>query len=1056
MATGESTQSSDQTGTMSSSIPLHNAVRRRNLDQVQELVMSGADLGARDGKGQTPLMCAIASDCRLAADFIAKKMTFQDLNVVDNDGYNVFHMMAFFDCRWSQMMQDISDVCPTLFRQKDRAGQRPINIASVRSRYVYRILEQFEREQQKKQQQQYTTGIAENEEHPCNITITVVGHKGVGKSCFVRQLKKENIPEGGPGSTDTADVFVNYVGYNPNTGFRQQLNDDGEVETGRQRLKRLIDQHRKEQNIAVKPSADTSDRLPGQKEGSASPPTPPTVDASVLPARNKTDKEVQQETVPQEQRRKQVSTSENTIQKKIPMEQKKVIQAVMRTKLDCDGAEEVKGYVTIYDFGGEKVFYNTHHCFMSSNMVFVLVFDVAMCLDPSRAEDGYERIEFWLRSIATYAIDRAAHGKGCPPIILVGSHLDLLSRNKEEQNRLFTSVLEKLYKKPELREIIETHVQEMFPIADLNDSTKHADVYQRVWTKIIEIAPLQSQWMKPVPARWVALEYELVRLKNSGMAMLTYAKLLGINKKLAVPLVEDDIREFLWKLKFFGSFLCFDLHSKRPFIILQPQWIINAFKSIITDPRFITELTIKQKLEWTAYEKSGVLPVTFIRQLWGRHEEFRFLEKAKYLYIALETLGLLSKPLSVDAEVNYFIVPSILQNADPKIICPVLDDPDTVKTVTLCLKFDNPFIPQAVWDKMIAACIHRFQRLEEPDLDGSKFIQRGFACLSVDCLWNMIINCCKDSMKVTMFKKDTDHSVPTGTGINLLNILKFLLQRILELNHQSHLGYRFYLHNDFRFAADDKMAKVEDLQQVQRLQCYGSNESRWIDRNDLYIWFINQNQKTQRTHMRQVDLTKALPDRKLSFKEIGRVSKYIGSTYQTFFAELDCPVALVEQEMEEHRHLSFRSRIAKIFVHYLRTKADTGFLAIADAMSRHRMDPSMLMDILDSNRNVMFIDETLPAEWLKKCLSGDDVLIIADHVDIKSYFNLFLELGVTPKTVDEFDVNYRNKKIRAKITALLEAFIKETNPRPTVNAILLAMQECDMDTQSLTAALKPA
>ncbi|XP_033725007.1 probable serine/threonine-protein kinase roco5 [Pecten maximus] len=92
-----------------------------------------------------------------------------------------------------------------------------------------------------------------------------------------------------------------------------------------------------------------------------------------------------------------------------------------------EGDEEVKGFVTIYDFGGEKVFYNTHHCFMSSNMVFVVVFDVAMCLDSSRSVAGYEITEYWLKNIATYAIDDRADGKRTPPIILVGSHLDKVS-----------------------------------------------------------------------------------------------------------------------------------------------------------------------------------------------------------------------------------------------------------------------------------------------------------------------------------------------------------------------------------------------------------------------------------------------------------------------------------------------------------------------------------------------------------------------------------------------------------------------------------------------------
>ncbi|XP_033726112.1 probable serine/threonine-protein kinase pats1 [Pecten maximus] len=401
-------------------------------------------------------------------------------------------------------------------------------------------------------------------------------------------------------------------------------------------------------------------------------------------------------------------------------------------------------------------------------MVFVVVFDVAMCLDPSRSATCYEITEHWLKNIATYAID-----KRTPPIILVGSHLDQVSSNKEKQEEEFIKVLEKLQENPQLCAIMQNHVQDMVPIADLNDSTINKDVYEAMWETLIDVAPLQSQWQKAQPARWVALEHELVRLKNRGKIILTYEELLNVNRHLPVPLAEIEVMDFLRALKFAGSFLCFDLYSKNPFAILQPQWVIDAFKAIMTAPKFKVNLPPKMKLEWTKYEKTGVLSVEFLTQLW----KDRFLDDMDTLNIVMETLSLLAKPVSDDpnVEVDYFIVPSMLQTADPQMIQQILDDPNTVTTVTLCLMFKHPFIPQAVWDKMIASCIHRFQRLKEPEYDGSKFIQRGFASLTVDALWNTVINCRDNAMKITMFKRDTD-KLTKGAGINLLKILHFLIQ----------------------------------------------------------------------------------------------------------------------------------------------------------------------------------------------------------------------------------------------------------------------------------------
>ncbi|XP_069102008.1 ankyrin repeat domain-containing protein 50-like [Argopecten irradians] len=100
-------------------------------------------------------------------------------------------------------------------------------------------------EQIKQQQATYAEGIKEAVENPCNITITVVGHHGVGKSCLVNQLIQESIPEGGPGSTDTAEFYVNYMAFNQDTGVRRKLNGNGEIVTVQHRLRSIIDRYRK-------------------------------------------------------------------------------------------------------------------------------------------------------------------------------------------------------------------------------------------------------------------------------------------------------------------------------------------------------------------------------------------------------------------------------------------------------------------------------------------------------------------------------------------------------------------------------------------------------------------------------------------------------------------------------------------------------------------------------------------------------------------------------------------------------------------------------------------
>ncbi|XP_069102408.1 uncharacterized protein [Argopecten irradians] len=908
------------------------------------------------------------------------------------------------------------------------------------------------RQEQIRQEQEYAEGIKKTVEKPCNITITVVGHKGVGKSCLVKQLKKESIPQGGPGSTDTADFYVNYIAYNPDTGLRKILDKHGEMETGRHQLRHII--YRYQKGEVTEDKALESDQFTinmtdthntklkaGDREQGNEPDQGRTEEEGV------SSSEASAVHAPSLKRAK-TKGLEKKKDVDVSREQKDVIEEIMHTEIS-ENDERVKGFITIYDFGGEEVFYNTVHSYLSSNMVFVVVFDVQMCTDPERSAAGYEITEQWLKNIATYAIDISAVDVRTPPVILVGSHLDQVSSDKEEQDATFAHVLQTLYKNPTLQEIMVNHVQDAFPIANLDDSTINQDMYEVMWQKVLDISHLQSRWKKPVAARWTALQHELVRLKHQGVIVLTHGELLDVNRNLPVPLKEDEIKDFLQYLKLNGSFHCYNVHGDSPFAILQAQWTIDAFKKVITDPKFTANLPKILRPQWVQYEKSGILPVRLLMQLWN---EERFLEHKEILCIVMETLNLLAKPLSDDPndDIGYYIVPCMLKTANPEVLQPLLEDPNTVTTVTLCLKFNNPFIPQAVWDKLIASCIHRFERLNEQGHDNLRFVQRGFVCLAVNGLWNMAINCRDRAMKAIMFTKDAQ-AKPKGAGISLFCILENLLQRILDQNQQSHLKYQLYLHNDYRFTSNDKMVKIDELKGFERLECIGPNGFGWIKRDDIYTWFEDPSHEDNQTARLSEEMTHMLPERKLSCKEIGRVSKYIGSGYQTFFVGLGFPSELLQQEMEEHRHLAFRSRITKVFLQLSNMKVDSKFRAVAAEMLQNGMDPGKLIGILDCKEDCVFKDERLPETWLQEILTVNDVPVIARYIGVKAYFNMFLELGLQPQVMDLVDVKYRNKPADM-LKALLETFITETQPPPTRSKILLAMQECNMDTESLIAA----
>ncbi len=67
---------------------------------------------------------------------------------------------------------------------------------------------------------------------------------------------------------------------------------------------------------------------------------------------------------------------------------------------------------TVWDFGGQEVFYPTHQLFLSSRSIYVVMFKLTKV--------NLDRLEYWLRHINSVSNTR-------PPTFIVGTHRDQLS-----------------------------------------------------------------------------------------------------------------------------------------------------------------------------------------------------------------------------------------------------------------------------------------------------------------------------------------------------------------------------------------------------------------------------------------------------------------------------------------------------------------------------------------------------------------------------------------------------------------------------------------------------
>lgn len=82
---------------------------------------------------------------------------------------------------------------------------------------------------------------------------------------------------------------------------------------------------------------------------------------------------------------------------------------------------------TAYDFAGQQLYYTTHQFFLSDKAIYLVVYNLAELIfsHPSMYSKAVANIEYWLKSIRV----RAKYA----PIVLVGSHLDEVGRERAEE-----------------------------------------------------------------------------------------------------------------------------------------------------------------------------------------------------------------------------------------------------------------------------------------------------------------------------------------------------------------------------------------------------------------------------------------------------------------------------------------------------------------------------------------------------------------------------------------------------------------------------------------------
>ena len=406
---------------------------------------------------------------------------------------------------------------------------------------------------------------------------------------------------------------------------------------------------------------------------------------------------------------------------------------IEKTKSLVTLKENPKARVDFFDFAGQLVFHASHPTFLSSKAIYILIFDLHKIHSDRRASkvekfemktkgevhqgtvSDVDSIFFWLNIVYMFAASkRHIH----PHVILVGTHADKLPKaNRDQVAEMCFREIRSLLADSPLKHILS---DKEFVV----DNTKKTVLcFSQLQAEIFALAQLQPNWGIQTPSRWLPLEREVQHAKDSGLKVIPIGKIREINGRLEVRIPDDaELQMFVQFLHDTGEIIYFNESTLRDHVVLDPVWLINALKALIAADRFAIR-SPKYAGKWKRFCETGIIHKTTITAIFKENaDDPALVENSEHVLRLMEKFLFIASPIDNEVGLNdngdteektdtIYIVPSMVQTPMNK--QPITSPEGLSSTTVFCMVSQNNFLPSAVFHKLLAKCISKWQIVDQ-------------------------------------------------------------------------------------------------------------------------------------------------------------------------------------------------------------------------------------------------------------------------------------------------------------------------------------------------------
>ncbi|XP_053405528.1 uncharacterized protein LOC128558979 isoform X2 [Mercenaria mercenaria] len=408
------------------------------------------------------------------------------------------------------------------------------------------------------------------------------------------------------------------------------------------------------------------------------------------------------------------------------------------------------------------------------------------------------------------------------------------------------------------------------------------DKIERLRHTIFDIASKQSHWGEHIPAKWITLERKIVSEKDLGKKVLYKNQLRDLNGELLVSIETDEELELF--LRFHhesGNILYFRDTQLSDSIVLDPQWLIDAFKSIITEKTFYKRnQTILQN--WLEFEKSAKLTDGFLDMVWEKSE---FYEHKDLLLRYLQKLGFIVKPRQQSNSAkatDYYFVPCILKTPPKEELLTSVNCGHQNSTSKLCFKTASGFLPTAVFNQLLAACINKWPLFES---NNEYMLYCGFGVFDIEECHTLFVSFYDHEIQLWI---TNDQEPENDICANIYTFVHSFLQNDCGLSRDLKTFLRCpaasVRSNERRFSIDE-VAKQKNV----KCKCTSPNHVLLTENLTRY-WFIESTDSIYEN------------DRELSEQDLTTIASFIGRNWQILGSKLGLTEVEIQHIEDDNRN----------------------------------------------------------------------------------------------------------------------------------------------------------